>query len=89
MEITWNSDKNEYLVRTRGVSFEQVVVAIETDDIISLLQHPNIKKYPNQVILLVNINDYIYAVPAIIKKDSIFLKTIYPSRKYTKLYLNK
>jgi uncharacterized DUF497 family protein len=89
MEFNWDIEKNELLKRSRNISFEQVVVAIETDETIAFLQHPNHKKYPNQVIVLVNIDDYVYVVPCVINKDSIFLKTIYPSRKYTKLYLNK
>jgi uncharacterized DUF497 family protein len=89
MEFNWDIEKNELLKRSRNISFEQVVVAIETDETIAFLQHPNPKKYPNQVIVLVNIDDYIYVVPCVINKDTIFLKTIYPSRKYTKLYLKK
>jgi hypothetical protein len=38
-------------------------------------------------VLLVRINDYVYAVPTVIKEEEFFLKTIYPSRKYTDLYL--
>ncbi|HOF34484.1 MAG TPA: toxin [Spirochaetota bacterium] len=77
------------LNKSRNISFEQIVVANESDDIIAFLQHHNSKKYPDQIIVLVNIDDYVYAVPCVMNKESIFLKTIYPSRKYTKLYLNK
>jgi hypothetical protein len=33
------------------------------------------------------INDYVYYVPFIEDNEKIFLKTIIPSRKYTKKYL--
>jgi hypothetical protein len=89
MEILWDIKKNELLKELRGVSFEEIVVAVESDEIIDFFVHPDESKYPNQVIFLVFIRDYIYAVPAAISTDEIFLKTIYPSRKYTKVYLGK
>jgi len=89
MEILWDIKKNELLRKLRGVSFEEIVIAIESDEIIDFFVHPDTSKYPNQVIFLVCIRNYIYAVPAVISTDEIFLKTIYPSLKYTKLYLNK
>jgi hypothetical protein len=44
--------------------------------------HHNPEKYPNQKILLVEINGYIYYVPFVEGEDSYFLKSIIPSRKY-------
>jgi uncharacterized DUF497 family protein len=87
MVFNWDNEKNERLKKARGVSFEQIVVAIEADDMIDVLEHPNPDGYPDQIVVLVRLNDYIYAVPAIVKKDEFFLETIYPSRKYTDLYL--
>ncbi len=37
--------------------------------------------------MVVNINEYIYLVPYVESEDEIFLKTIIPSRKATKIYL--
>jgi uncharacterized DUF497 family protein len=87
MVFNWDNEKNERLKKARGVSFEQIVVAVEADDMIDILEHPNPDRYPDQIVILVRINDYIYAVPAVVKKDEFFLKTIYPSRKYTDVYL--
>jgi uncharacterized DUF497 family protein len=89
MEIFWDVEKNNILKESRGISFEQVVVSMETDGIVGLFEHPNKSRYPNQIIILVNINDYIYAVPSVMDNDKIFLKTVYPSRKYTGIYLKK
>lgn len=49
--------------------------------------HPNTKKYPNQRILIVSIDDYAYLVPYVENENEIFLKTIIPSRKASKKYL--
>jgi uncharacterized DUF497 family protein len=83
----WDEEKNELLKQIRGVSFEQVVLAIEIGDLVDRLKHPNPARYPNQKVFLVKIEDYIYSVPYIEENDKIFLKTIIPNRKATKKYL--
>jgi len=83
----WNDDKNELLRKSRGVSFEQVVLAIVSGDLIDRVRHPNPEKYPNQRIFLVKIEDYIYSVPYVEDDEKIFLKTVIPNRKATKKYL--
>ena len=47
------------------------------------------KKYKGQMFILVEYNNYIHVVPAYISDsgDECYLKTIYPSRKYTVKYL--
>jgi len=54
---------------------------------VAIYDHPNAKKYPNQKISVVLIEDYAYLVPCVEDKDQIFLKTIIPSRKATKQYV--
>ena len=46
-----------------------------------------LKKYPNQKILIIDVDGYAYLVPCVIDKNEYFLKTIIPSRKATKKYL--
>lgn len=82
----WNNDKNEALKRARGVSFEQVVVAIESGGLLDILEHPNKSKYPNQRILVVAVEGYACLVPFVEERDHFFLKTIIPSRKATRIY---
>jgi hypothetical protein len=38
------------LIKERGISFEEVVTAIEAGAILDILPHPNTAKYPNQEI---------------------------------------
>lgn len=83
----WNDEKNEILKSVRGVSFEEVVLAIENGDLLDRLKHPNSVKYPDQMVFYVSINDYVYAVPFVEDEEKIFLKTIIPDRKATKKYL--
>ncbi len=83
----WNVDKNAELLAERGVSFEQVVVAIEDGGLLDVLAHPNTRKYPNQRLLVVTWDDYVYLVPYVEEDDYYFLKTVIPSRKATREYL--
>jgi hypothetical protein len=83
----WIDDKNELLKKLRGVSFEQVVLAIVSGDLVDRIRHPNPENYPNQRIFLVKIEDYVYSVPYVEDDEKIFLKTIIPNSKATKKYL--
>ena len=83
----WNDEKNEVLKKTRGVSFEQVELAIALGDLIDRVKHPNPLRYPNQKVFLVNIDNYIYSVPYVEDNEKVLLKTIIPNRKATKKYL--
>ena len=83
----WNEDKNRWLKNKRGVSFEQIVFCIENGKLLDVIKHPNKKKYREQRFYVVDVNNYVYIVPYVEKENVIFLKTIFPSRKYTKIYL--
>jgi len=83
----WDDEKNAVLKKTRGVSFEQVVMHIENGDVLDVMAHPNKIKYPHQQVLVININDYVYAVPFVEQGNERFLKTIVPNRKLTRQYL--
>ena len=85
----WNEEKNERLKKVRGVSFEQVELAIASGDLVDRIKHPNPAKYPNQKVFLVKIENYIYSVPYIEDNEKIFLKTIIPSPKATEKYLGR
>jgi uncharacterized DUF497 family protein len=85
----WDPEKNEWLKRERGISFERVVLHIEQGDLLDILEHPNPKKYPRQRILVVRLEEYVYLVPCVELEDGVLLKTIFPSRKLTTQYLRK
>jgi len=83
----WNDAKNMALKKERGVSFEQVELAIALGDLLDRIRHPNPDKYPNQKVFLVRIEGYVYSVPYVEDSDKIFLKTIIPNSGATKRYL--
>ncbi len=84
---TWNPEKNNLLKKERGISFEDVVFHIGAGDVVDIFEHPNQERYPGQRIMVVIVEDYAYLVPFVESKEEVFLKTIIPSRKATKLYV--
>lgn len=87
--INWNSDKNLALKTERGISFEEVLVAVSQGALLDVVEHPNKEKYPNQRIFIVRIRDYAFLVPFVETDREIFLKTLIPSRSATKRYISK
>jgi len=89
MTFAWDEKKNDELKCEREISFEHVIYWIHNNGIIDILEHPNKKKYKDQRLYIINIDNYAYVVPFIDKEDKRFLITVFPSRKYTKKYLRK
>jgi uncharacterized DUF497 family protein len=87
----WSEEKNRQLKKQRSISFEEIVLCIQEGRIVAVLEHPNKEKYPNQQLYLIDYRKQIYVVPFVINKEegAIILKTIYPSRHYTKKYLER
>ena len=79
-DIRWNLLKNKRLRKTRGASFEDIL----RGKLVAVERHP---KKENQNIMLFEYKRYIWVVPYIIDENGdIFLKTLFPSRKYTRIY---
>jgi len=89
MRYEWDPDKNEWLKKERNISFERVLFHLSRGDVWKIADHPDQTYYPRQKIYFIIIENYIYAVPYIVEKDHIFLKTIIPTRKATKMYLEE
>ena len=89
LEYDWNKDKNKWLREHRYVGFEDIVKAIQSGDVLALVDHPNLARYPNQRVIVVAINGYAYEVPFVVSNGKIFFKTIIPSRRATKKYMSK
>ena len=82
--IHWDEEKNQLLQLQRGLSFEMVVEKLENNEILARRTHPNREKYPNQQILVVELDGYVCYVPFVENDEKIFLKTIISSRKLKK-----
>lgn len=81
--LNWDPQKNEILKRERGISFEEIAYLIEMGQLIGIEENPG---YLNQKLYIVEIENYAFVVPVVETDKAIFLKTAFPSRKYTKKY---
>jgi hypothetical protein len=79
MGITWDENKDERLRASRGIGFVELTAA----SVPGIVQHPTRK---NQKLLLFEVDGYVWAAPCVSRGDELFLKTAFPSRKYTKLW---
>lgn len=87
--ISWSSEKAVLLRNDdlrNGVGFEECLAAIDAGRVLDDLPNPS-PQYPHQRILILNIDNYAYAVPYVEREGHAFLKTVFPSRKYTEKYL--
>ena len=81
--LYWNPLKNDILKKERGISFEEIAYLIESGQIIGIEENPS---WPNQKMYILEIDNYAIIVPYVENDEEIFLKTAFPSRKYTKRY---
>ena len=81
-KIKWDEDKNKILKEERGVSFEEIL----NSTFIGAEKHRTRK---DQIVLLYEYKKYIWVVPCVVEGEYIFLKTMFPSRKYTRLLRSK
>lgn len=85
-QLVWKPEKNEWLKKERGLSFEQIEEAIALGNSRGILIN---RLHPEQIIIAVSINEHIVAVPATVKPKVIMFRTAYYSRKLNKLYGGK
>ena len=78
----FDPEKNAWLARERGIAFEQIIALIESSKLIR--EHPNTERYPNQLLYEVDVGGYVHVIPVVSERRTLFLKTIYPSRKATR-----
>lgn len=84
--FNWSVEKNEVLKRTRGLSFEEIVFLIDSGKILGVEENP---ARPDQKIYILEIDNYAVVVPFVERENEIFLKTAFPSRKYSKRFGSK
>lgn len=77
--IRWDEGKNEWLKRNRGLSFQEAVLG----EFVGLVKHPVRRK---QWLYLVKVDGYVWVAPCVADGSGWFLKTLFPSRKYTRKF---
>ena len=83
----FSPEENAQLKATRKVGFEDVIYSIQNGNVLDIVEHHNSELYSDQMIMVVEIEDYAYQVPFKYDNSNIKLITVFPSRKCTKKYL--
>jgi uncharacterized DUF497 family protein len=87
MQILWDEEKNKKLIVERGISLDEIADLILNKEYCAILKNP---VREGQKIFVITYRNYTYVVPFVIDEDkNIILKTVFPSRKYHKLYGGK
>ena len=87
MRIIWDDQKNRKLILDRGLSIEKFAELILEKKYHAVLKNPS---RAEQKLFIIPFLDYTYVVPFIIDENqNIILKTVFPSRKYHKIYGGK
>ena len=66
-----------------------MVLALQATALLEIIDHPNATTYPNQKTYVIDLNAYVHLVPFVEDSESVFLKSIIPSRKATAKYLSR
>lgn len=77
--VKWDSMKDQRLKLLRKVGFQEILNSRYLDTAAHCSRG-------NQQMMLFERLGYVWVVPFVEGEEEIFLKTLYPSRKYTKLY---
>ncbi|HON38192.1 MAG: BrnT family toxin [Desulfomonilia bacterium] len=86
---SWDEKKNSWLKENRGISFEDIVAAIDRGCLLDVIENPAQERYRGQFMYVVAIDNYVYLVPFELRSEIIRLITIIPNRKATKKYLKE
>lgn len=86
--IVWDKEKAKLIEANydRKITFERCAIAIENGDILDDRGNP---ARDGQRILILDIDGYAYVVPYVEDNKAIYLKTVFPSRKYTKEFFDR
>jgi uncharacterized DUF497 family protein len=87
-DYKWNEEKNKQLKKQRNITFEEIVTSILNEKVIDTIDNPS-SNFDNQKCYIIEIDNYIWSIPFVKNGNEVFLKTAFPSRKHTKIYLNK
>lgn len=89
-EFDFSKEKDLVLKETRNITSEEVIEAYKKGKKLADLENKS-KRRSTQRLLVVEMGGYAFVVPYLIDEErkTVFLKTIYPSRKLTKKYIQK
>ncbi len=85
LEFEWDEKKSEAVKQKHGRSLKEISHYIMSGNIVAFQKHFNQKRYPGQMLIVVNVEGYPWVVPCEVRGNKLRLITAYPSRKFKKL----
>lgn len=85
--IYWDKIKDSRLRIERGIGFGLIAEKLGRDAYLAVVDHWNQTLHPGQRVFVVDVEGYAHYVPFAESPASVFLKTIFPSRKAARVYL--
>ena len=85
LEIEWDKGKSKRIKRERGKSFEELVEYIRAGKVLAYMEHRNKARYPNQKLIVLDVDGYPWVLPCEIRGNKLRLITAFPSRRYKDL----
>ena len=84
MGIIWDPAKHAWLVRHRGISLDEVAGCILRKEYKAVLENPS---RPGQMVFVLEYKGYTHVAPFVVDAEkNIVLKTVFPSRRFHRLY---
>jgi uncharacterized DUF497 family protein len=85
LEFEWDEKKSEIVKQRHGKSLKEISHYITSGNVVAFRKHFNQESYPGQMLIVVNVEGYPWAVPCEIRGNKLRLITAYPSRKFKRL----
>jgi hypothetical protein len=82
----WSAEKDQKLRSERGLGFEEAVKRLQEGGLLDMIRHPDQRRFPHQHVYVFEKDGDIWCMPFVEDANSLFLKTIYRSRKLRKKY---
>ena len=83
-KFRWSQEKNIVLLQTRGMTFGKLIGFRVIDTVKNKTAN-----HAHQSLVLFDCEGYVWAAPYVDDGGYYFLKTAYPSRKFTRFYREK
>ncbi len=85
LELEWDKKKSRLVKQKHGKSFEEIVKYIAAGKIVAFMRHYNQELYPNQMVIILNVDGYPWVVPCEVRGNKLRLITAFPNRKFKNL----
>jgi hypothetical protein len=84
VDIIYNPNKAEWLLKVRNIDMKEVEEIIYNEQYLAIRES---KSRPGQKMFIIRYKNYAYVVPYVVDDGgSYVIKTVYPCRKYNKIY---